>query len=417
MLEERVLDNITHTLAGILVAEGAVRLRARREGKAPSARWVRWAWLCSVVGNNLPDVDFAYVFITPGKLGYLLHHRGHTHTFALGLLLGALAFGVLTLIARRRGAFDGADWRWLLALTLLGPLLHVAMDGSNVYGVHPLWPLYDGWLYGDAIFIIEPLFWSIAVPVVLAETRWRWGKLPLYVLLAATLTLPWLTGLVSVPMRFGIVALLLGMLVLCRRVGAGARAVVGIAGCLTVFAAFVVGGALARRRLAAVMVRDFPRERVRDLVLSPFPASPECWTAIAISTDPGGAFIMRRAVVAAVPGLSARDSCPRFTQPTTAPLAPVAASGNQAIAWYSEFRAPLSELRRLASTSCNAAAFLRFARAPFWLSDPSVLTVGDLRFDNQRARGFAEMDVPRPEPACPRWVPPWIPPRQDVLAP
>jgi hypothetical protein len=95
----------------------------------------------------------------------------------------------------------------------------------------------------------------------------------------------------------------------------------------------------------------------------------------------------------------------------------VAASDSQAIAWYSEFRAPVSELRQLAERSCNAAAFLRFARAPFWLSEPSVLTVGDLRFDNQRARGFAEMDVPRPEPACPRFVPPWTPPRRDVLAP
>jgi inner membrane protein len=42
-----------------------------------------------VAGSNLPDLDALYTGITGGKLGYLLHHRGHTHT-----LVGAVAIGL-----------------------------------------------------------------------------------------------------------------------------------------------------------------------------------------------------------------------------------------------------------------------------------------------------------------------------------
>lgn len=415
MLETKSVDNLTHTLAGILVAEAVCQLRARRA--LPSARFRRLAWAASVIGNNLPDADFAYVAITPGKLGYLLHHRGHTHTVVVGLLLAALTFWVMRLFVRRKGGLSSMDLRWLGALTLFGPLLHMAMDASNVYGVHPFWPLYDGWVYGDSIFIIEPLFWCFAVPAVLFAARSLWLRIPLALLAGATLVLPWVTGLVARPMRFVIATLLVATFAVLWRRGATARVVVGIGGSAVVFATFVAGGALARRQLATAVTQRFGDETVRDLVLSPFPGSPECWTAIAVTTTPRDVMVLRRAVVAALPGVHAANACPSLPDAITAPLSRVEAADSAAVAWRGEFRARREALAALDETSCHAAAFFRFARVPFWISEPGRLIVGDLRFDNQRGLGFAELQVPQPEAACPPHVPPWTPPRSDLLAP
>ena len=66
-------------------------------------------------------------------------------------------------------------WRWrrvpagivplVAGVAFLAPLLHIAMDATNSYGVHPFWPFYDGWLYGDSVFIVEPLLWAAAAPL------------------------------------------------------------------------------------------------------------------------------------------------------------------------------------------------------------------------------------------------------------
>jgi hypothetical protein len=57
-----------------------------------------------------------------------------------------------------------------------------------------------------------------------------------------------------------------------------------------------------------------------------------------------------------------------------------------------------------------AAAFLRFARVPFWLHEGGRASlIGDLRFDRSSALEFAELLLV-PEPPCPRNVPPWLPP-------
>ncbi len=46
-----------------------------------------------IVAANAPDVDLLYTGITEAPLGYLLHHRGHSHTLpglvALGLVIWA----------------------------------------------------------------------------------------------------------------------------------------------------------------------------------------------------------------------------------------------------------------------------------------------------------------------------------------
>jgi inner membrane protein len=72
------LDNLTHSLVGLLAAEAVIRVRERSR---PLADWSRSAvYVISIVGNNLPDLDFSYSRISGKTFGYLLQHRGYTHT-------------------------------------------------------------------------------------------------------------------------------------------------------------------------------------------------------------------------------------------------------------------------------------------------------------------------------------------------
>src|ERR1700712_3851220 len=93
------MDNVTHALAGCLLAAGTVTLVERRGVVLPRG----FRTVASVVGiltAELPDADLVYAgsALGMGKLGYLLHHRGHTHTVlfavssALLVWLAVLAF-------------------------------------------------------------------------------------------------------------------------------------------------------------------------------------------------------------------------------------------------------------------------------------------------------------------------------------
>ena len=68
-----------------------------------------------------------------------------------------------------------------------GRELHLAMDFANNYGVHPFWPLSGRWFYGDTIFIIEPLWLVLLIPVLAHRLERRWLKVLLWCLLAALL--------------------------------------------------------------------------------------------------------------------------------------------------------------------------------------------------------------------------------------
>jgi len=149
------LDNVTHTLVGALLGETAARSASPLAD--PRARNVRRSLFMAVmiVGSNLPDSDLLYSFGSGDKLRYLLEHRGHTHT-VLGALLGsALMLAAWQMWQRwRKMPLRAHDQAILIALAVLAPLLHIAMDACNSYGVHPWWPFDNRWLYGDSVFIV-----------------------------------------------------------------------------------------------------------------------------------------------------------------------------------------------------------------------------------------------------------------------
>ncbi len=160
------MDNLTHSLVGLLCAEAVVRARERRAARAGALdAWTRAAvYTFAIVGNNLPDLDFTYASISGKTFGYLLQHRGYTHTLPAALGFALAMLGVLLLFTRwRKKRLSRADWQLLAGVALVSPLLHLAMDFANNYGVASFWPLDDGWFYGDSLFILEPSLWLVSI--------------------------------------------------------------------------------------------------------------------------------------------------------------------------------------------------------------------------------------------------------------
>lgn len=416
------MDNLTHTLAGMLLAEVTVQVRSRREAR-PSASFRTAAYVASVFANNAPDLDFVYARITDPPLGYLLHHRGHSHTAPIAVAISVMTVAVVLFVARRRGTgWSRADDRGIIALALLGPLVHIAMDFSNNYGVHPFWPVYDGWIYGDAVFIVEPFFWAVVIPVLAFAAKSRATRFLLVTVLALGLLLCWALALfpkaelrlVPTAMATLVTLVALGVTAASWKSTPRVRVGGGVVGCWTVAGVFFVASSAASNsvRGSPLLVGTV----IHDVVITPMPANPLCTTVLVVGTQ-GGDYVVRRATVATVPLLLPSDRCPTAADGNpTAPRSIIREPPTPAVMWKDEFRAPEGELVQLDRDNCQAAAFLRFARVPYWTTPAEGhLILGDLRFDRNPGLDFSDVRIEARPVTCPKAIPGWRPPRSDLL--
>ena len=409
------MDNVTHTLAGLLLAEGALQLGRARTRREPSGRLRTVAAVVGAVGANLPDIDVLYTTLSGDRLTYLLHHRGYTHTVVVALVgaVGLWALGRWALRRRAAGAADLADGDGrLLALALVAVASHLALDWTNNYGVHPFWPVSNRWHYGDAVFIIEPWLWAVAVPTLLLATRRRAGQVALVLVLVAAIGLAWGVPLVA---RGAAAAVTLGAIaafLLTRRLRPAVRPALAIAAWLTVELTFVAGTRAARARFATL--------GARDVVITPGPSNPLCAGALVVEragVGAGARYRLTTASVAALPAVVPVERCAAPSGGATLGMRPAARPALAGVAWGESWEAPLAELATLARGSCQAAAALRFMRVPFWVPrGADSVVVGDLRYDRSPGDDFAELTVARRPATCPTGVPPWEPPVARLLA-
>lgn len=401
------MDNLTHSLVGLALGELVHRVLPA-EPDAPAARTRRRLLLaCGALASNFPDLDLVLTPLLPQPLGYLMHHRGHTHTLLYALPQALLLLAALwtfwptarTLLRTRATARHG-----LLAATILGLLLHLGMDSLNVYGVHPFAPFDPRWYYGDMVFIIEPVFWLVlGTPLAAHVASPRWRRVLLGLLLAVPLLFV-SSGHLQWGSFAGLAALWALSQLLTRRVGerAALLAGVGIAGAFVLLQGAMAQ--LAREELAAALRREAPGVRILDLPLSAFPANPVCWSAIAITEDGAGNYRLRRGVLSLAPGMDAA-ACP-------APIAGARVARGPALAWAWEERGTRANLRALRVRDCRFDAWLRFARAPSLANGAAT----DLRFGVPGAPNFSTLplDAQAATP-CPAPLPRWGYPRADLL--
>lgn len=410
------MDNITHTLAGLLVGESISRLAPGARSALEPARRRRLLLGLSVAASNLPDADVLYT-VAAGKLAYLSQHRGYTHTLA-GVLAAAILLLVFVELWMRRGRvrLTRADQQSILLAVAVSLLLHLALDFTNNYGVHPFWPVDDRWFYGDAVFIIEPLLWSCAAPLVFL-LRGALARGVIGVVLIAALWLSFGTKWIAPASGIALATLMLALLSTgwrARPAVALACAMVAWLGVTTIFFAESHAAAQSLRREFAVR---WPGEQLVDQVLTPLPANPLCWDAIAVSLPPGG-YALRRAIVATAPGWLPVAACPDQTVAgsTTAPMRPIAAPRSEAIRWIDEYRTSRAEFARTVASSCAAAVQMRFARAPWVAATGGDTVIGDLRYDRDPGLEFAEIELRRQPHRCAP-IPPWLPPRRELMPP
>jgi inner membrane protein len=154
------LDNLTHSLFGVVLARGLAP-------RTPHAT------LTLVLASNAPDIDAVAAF-TGGAAGYLSAHRGPTHGplgfLSLAVLTAVLVFCWSAWRARRRGEPLQAPLRTFRAtcgLALLGVTLHALMDLPTSYGTRILSPFVQTWYAFDWMPIIDVYLWGMLLGALL----------------------------------------------------------------------------------------------------------------------------------------------------------------------------------------------------------------------------------------------------------
>ncbi|HET9901765.1 MAG TPA: metal-dependent hydrolase, partial [Actinomycetes bacterium] len=318
------VDNVTHTLISAMVGEAIHRSTAASSTLTErSHRTV--AITVMVVGGNLPDIDLVHTAWAGTKLDYLLNHRGHTHTIIGALILSLLLFAAVRLWWRyRRIEPSAADVRFLMLLAVLAPLLHVALDFTNSYGVHPFWPVDNRWYYGDAVFIVEPLLWACSAPL-LFTLRSKAMRALVAVVLVIGIGLSWASGLVPASFATLLTLLTLGLAVVGRTLPARTALSCGIAAWLVVTAAYWATGRVADARLDALLTERFPAARTLDIVLTPLPVNPVCREVMTAQVV-GDGYVVRSGTHSLLPAWLSASRCAelRLSGTSTAPLVAMA---------------------------------------------------------------------------------------------
>ena len=406
------MDNVTHALTGCLLAAGAVSVLERR-GTVLTTSFRRAAVAVGIIAAELPDADLLYAgpMLGMGKLGYLLHHRGHTHTVAFALLSAVMLWLAVLALRKplRTAPFNGA----LLLLAIAGTLSHLALDFTNNYGIHPFWPVVNTWYYGDAVFIIEPWFWILTIPVLWTRYRGVVARGLLGLLLASILAAAWGIGLVQREVALVLTVATVLWWVAVRRIAA--RRLVAWAFALWLFVETAFFSASAS---AGQVVRNAVSDSTfRAAALTPFVGNPLCFNALVVETE-AGEYRVSSAVVAAFGRVRPVSACGNAGATISRGGVPgdqrSTRSSTAVIRWNGEWRAPLSELSTAVQGNCEVAAAMQFIRIPAWRALPdSTFQVGDVRFG--ALSGFAAITATAPQTSCPRFLPGWDAPRADIL--
>lgn len=392
------MDNIAHSLVGVALAD----LTVGRRANAQRPLFVG----AGIIAANLPDIDLAYSRITAPPIGYLLHHRGHTHTVVgVAALALVLVFAYRFLPSVRHMRLSDQLRFWLLIAIALAS--HLLLDSLNSYGVHPFYPFDNSWYFGDSVFIFEPWLWLTLGVAVAWNGRTRAARLaaalPLLVVLCT------MASMGTMPLEVVAASAIAGVMFarIALRLSPRARAATALAVLLLIVAGFGGTSRIARRAAVDALGSEL-RGRVVDVILTPNPSSPLCWAVIAIELrETAGEYVLWRGTLSLAPRWKAPTACAshQFARPRDVRIV-----GNGRFALRDETHQPLQRLRTLAANDCWVRAWLRFGRAPV-IDQESIF---DLRFAERLGRQFSHMPL-APRQDCPAYVPDWEMPRADLL--
>jgi inner membrane protein len=394
------MDFVTHTLTGAALAS-SVLIRAAQKvspevSKWPPIRRERSEWtalFCGVLASNVPDVD---IFHNPYKgagegLSYMLHHRGFTHTVVFCVLVGAVLGLAFSLLPEKRRPTR----KQLVTIGIVGALLHLVMDGTNDYGVHPFWPLWNGWIYGDFILLAEPLIIGALLPLALRVFFRDYGArgVNLTVIFVLVLLVGGFIGalwyrrseqqfITAVGATLGSIWVLGQVLVRAERPRLWMVPWLSIAGVWVVF--FACSSYVKAQ--ARLLVAGDRSNHLNDVVTTPAAGNPLCWRVILISTSTDGQFVRARMGNYSLwPWLSSPQGCFEPLAPKSATLLDKPTPESKPDGpwfWAGRFEGRRADFDRWAKANPRVDFTRRFLRAPFWQTEPDgQVLLGDLRMD------------------------------------
>jgi inner membrane protein len=136
------MDNITHTLTGVVLSRVGLN------------RWYARSGLLLMLAANIPDIDI--VTAVRGALPYFIAHRGYTHSIAMAPVMALIPMLVVCGVYRSmRG------WKAAYVLSLIGVASHLLLDWTNSYGVRFLLPFSSRWFRLDLNNIVDLWIWAI----------------------------------------------------------------------------------------------------------------------------------------------------------------------------------------------------------------------------------------------------------------
>jgi inner membrane protein len=158
------LDNITHSLAGGLLGQMGLKRRSR------------FAMAACLLGANAPDIDVFGPLVLP--VDGIAFHRGPLHSVFAWPVLAAAIVAILWLVDRLkpRGP-ETLPFRpgSLFVVAFLAVLTHPFLDWLTTYAIAIFAPASWRWYSGDAIFILDWVYWLLMI-VGIGWSAWRWRR-------------------------------------------------------------------------------------------------------------------------------------------------------------------------------------------------------------------------------------------------
>jgi inner membrane protein len=136
------IDSLTHIAVGAVLGDA---LLGKKLGKR--------AMLLGALAQSIPDIDFIASFWTTTP-GYLLSHRGFTHS----LLFDLLATGAFALLAEHYHRQHRVGYRKWILFFGLQISIHLFIDLFNSYGTGLLEPFSHARFSFNALFVADPFF-------------------------------------------------------------------------------------------------------------------------------------------------------------------------------------------------------------------------------------------------------------------
>lgn len=135
----------------------------------------RFAFAACLLGANAPDIDVFAPLVLP--VDGIAFHRGPLHAVFAWPALAAAIVAILWVVDRLKPrAPDTLPFRpgALYLVAFLAVLTHPFLDWLTTYAIALFAPLSWRWYSGNAIFIIDWVYWCLMLGgIILSVRRWR----------------------------------------------------------------------------------------------------------------------------------------------------------------------------------------------------------------------------------------------------